>query len=226
MDLFPELSNNYYALTCIPIGILLFSSFIIYRLGLRATSSIGLGILLSLISILILHQFHFENGKLVHQVGNLYVSIYTVTSILLLIIIVCFLTLKNPNNNCCCHEGCRKKGPEYLYDQDRTENSVDVHGYNSPKMEDYKDEILEHSTDNIHPGVENYSQSKFIGGFKNKGNLDGIQIDDKEWTNEVIAIKIEETSEPRISEVNYETEGLIYEYESPKTFNNSEDEGD
>ena len=235
MDL---ISDNYYVLTIVPISILIVSSLIGYKLGLRIPSSIGIGLILSLITIIILHRFHFKDNKLINETGNLYVSIYITTDIILLITISCYYITRNPHGNCCC-KCCKEKGPEHLYsgtdgiERDDTEggitsisdqNSVDVHGYNNPALEHYQDDMLGYTSEEVHPGII-YETSGFVGSFKNKGDIGSRQFKDDEWNKETIVIPIDDNI-PEVEEkddINTD-DGLIYEYIPPKIFDNSDSE--
>ena len=152
--------DTYYVLIPVPISTLLIVSIISYYLGLRIINAIGLGTFLSLISIIILHRFKFdENGKLIYEQVDLYVSIYIISCICILIFTICYLMCKYQSKTCCYKE---PPGPESLY-QDIDGNYIDSIDVHPEPIEPYND-LLESSTSNITIPSEpsDYSNSKII----------------------------------------------------------------
>ena len=214
------LGDNYYALVLIPIGILVLVGVVSYFLGLRAPLAVGLGILASLISILVIHRFHFENGKLIKETGNLYTSIYVLVGLILLLILFCYVIFKYPSKDCCCKE----KGPEHLYENEP--NSIDVHGYTAPIIENYKNDIIE-STDvdeDVDPSCKYYKQSGFVEGYKDfNGELgDNINLNKESIIIEIIDPILTSAHIPVTVSTMDENEGLLYESKK-RTFTNSSD---
>ena len=212
------LGDNYYALILIPIGILVLTSLLSYFLGLRIPLAIGLGILLSLIFILVIHRFHFENGKLIKETGNLYTSIYVLVGLIFLLIIFCYVIFKYKSLSCCCKE----KDPKSLYENEPA--SIDIHGYMAPEIEHYQNDIIESSdNENIDPSCKYYKESDILKGYKNFNGELGNNID---TNKESFIIEI---VEPKvifdIDVKDNEDEGLLYESKkrTAKIFTNSSD---
>lgn len=226
-----RLQDNYFALIIIPLGLLIISALITYKLGLRIFPSIGIGLILSLISIVVLHKFHFDdNNKLINEIGNVYVSIYIITDLLLLLIIFCYLILKNANNKCClcclkcCPNYCTEKGPEYLYEGNVEQDSVDVRGYTSATIEHYKDDILGYTTDEANSFIR-YSPSGFAPGFKIKTRLPEPTENDEEWIDGgnigISEYQPDDAYIPNDLIKANDDDGLLYEAKPKKIFTNS-----
>jgi hypothetical protein len=152
-----NLATNYYALVAIPVSILLIVSLLSYYLGLKYYAAFGLGVVASMISIIILHPFHFDNGRLINETGNLYTSIYIVSSIIIFISIFCFIIFKFPTKKICCEE----EQPQDLYKNDI--DSIEYNGYNAPKIEHYQDNLLGYTTDESNKVVR-YQNSSILEG--------------------------------------------------------------
>jgi hypothetical protein len=231
MDL---LSDNWYAVTIIPIGLLLIVSGVSYKLGLRIPGALGLGLLISLISIAVIHRYHFKDGILIHEPTNLYVSIYIIINILLLLGIVCYLMCKNPRNSCfkcvccnCCN--CKKKGPEYLYEgnyEPTEQDSIDVHGYTSPQIEHYQGDMLGYTTEET-SAVIRYQQSNFVGEKKRPEGLPNDNVWETDGENIHIGVKelIDDINETSIVVEATQDDGLIYEQRRKSVYTNDSDSG-
>src|SRR5438552_1103527 len=141
-----DLGTNYYALVLIPLGVLALISIIFYLLGLRIYAAIGLGVLGSIITIVILHRFRFEDGHLINEPGNLYTSIYIISSIIIFIFIFCFTIFKYATKKFCCKE----ESFENLYN---SVDSVNEHADEVHRIEHYQNDIL---------GSTSEESSKFV----------------------------------------------------------------
>ena len=83
----------YIILIGLPLTVVLVITFFAYILGVRLHGALGLGIFLSLLTIIAIHPYHFIDNNLEPEVGNTYVSIYVIIGLVLLILLICFLSL-------------------------------------------------------------------------------------------------------------------------------------
>jgi len=227
------LANNYIALTLIPIGTLIIISLISYKLGLRLLSSIVIGLITSLISIVIIHRFHFDHGRLINETGNLYVSIYILTDLIMLIFSFCYIILKKPKETTflkCCSTCIDEKGPDYLYENTNNtpvdQDSIDVHGYTSDRIEHYNPDILGDTSNEVNTKYE-YRSSGFTSHIKDKKRFESplpkiSETTDDSW-NEGHPIPISEYHPTEIIHENTfkEDDGLIYESKPKKWYTSS-----
>jgi hypothetical protein len=95
--------DNYFILVPVPIAVLILVSLVGYFLGLRPISAIGLGLLVSLVTIIVLHPFHATTeGSVIQEPGNFFVSIYILLDILTMLFLLCYNMCKKKDEGCCC----------------------------------------------------------------------------------------------------------------------------
>lgn len=129
--------NPYIIIIGLPLAVLLIISFLAYILGANIQAAFGLGILLSMLTIIVIHPYHFINNNLIPETGNTYVSIYIIVSVLMLIIIIVYSICKDRTNTCCFP---KKEVSKFNYDID-----PDTDPFNAF----YKDNVL-------HPDYESH----------------------------------------------------------------------
>jgi hypothetical protein len=104
--------NPYIILVPVPPVVAVIISLIVYYLGLRIPSSIGLGIFCSLLSIIIIHPFHLDGDNHIDpQVGDFYTALYILVSLVSLISLGCYIACTNKEKKC-----CEKRKPFWLTD--------------------------------------------------------------------------------------------------------------
>ena len=134
-------------------------------------------------------------------------------------------------SNClkCCSKCVDNKGPDYLYDNVVIEeNSVDVHGYTSDRIEHYNPDILGYtSEENINK--YDYKQSGFTNHIKDKNRFISPlpEQTDENWINgtPIPIFEYQPTDILKINDIDQD-EGLIYEAKPKKLFTNDDSEID
>jgi len=137
--------ESYYVLIPVPIGLLLIITSISYCLGLKLISSIGLGVIISGITIVVLHPFHVNDQEsLISEPGDYYVSLYIIFAVFIILILACITICTKLNNKFCCKE-TEDGGLVYLsYDQ----KEIKYEPGERPEVEKYSD-VSESEPQNI-----------------------------------------------------------------------------
>lgn len=102
--------DSYYALVGIPLGTLIVTSVVSYYCGLKLIGALGLGTFASIVAIIIVHPFHFDNGVLLPEEGNFYTSLYILIGLIIFGILITIAACKDRTRRCCC------KRPSVVYD--------------------------------------------------------------------------------------------------------------
>lgn len=153
--------NSYFVLIPLPLAVAFVLFIVSYILGLRLISSIGIGVFFSVIAVIAIHPFQFDQGVLVPETGDMYTSIYVISGLLISLISICYAICKNKSRTCCCKE-------DYTYDVDanslmrKPEESREVIEHYSDVIESTIGPISSDIESQVHPAFKHFTRTGIL----------------------------------------------------------------
>lgn len=172
--------DSYYALILIPLGTIVVITTISYLLGLKFIGSLGIGVLASVLSLVIIHPFHFDNGKLLPDTGNFYVSLYILFGILIFITLVLIAACKDRTRRCCCKKNdiSYENAATYqvIVDVESNYNSIenyqDIERPKSDNIDIHTGYVSSETDSGVHPSLKFYKgRGSFVSSYKKSSSV-------------------------------------------------------